>query len=173
MVILNGIVYTVDSHNQFAQAVAIEGNKIKAVGSNKDINNYITPSTTVINAKNRLVLPGFNDAHLHFLGGGASLLELDLLGSKSAKEIQERLATAISNSPPKSWITGRGWDHTLFNKGKWPTKGLLDAVSPNNPVFVRRVDGHIGWANSKALSLAGITAQSQAPDGGEILFNST
>jgi predicted amidohydrolase YtcJ len=173
MVILNGHVYTVDPHKQFSEAVAIEGNTIKAVGSNKDINKYITPSTTIINAQNRLVLPGFNDAHLHFLGGGASLGELDLSGCTSTEDVQVRLAKAVSLSAPNAWITGRGWDHTLFNGGEWPTREILDIASPNNPVFVRRVDGHIGWANSIALKMANISTHSTAPEGGEILHDLT
>lgn len=171
MVITNGKVYTGDSHNHFVEAVAIKGTIIEATGSSKDINTLITPSTTVIDAKKRLVLPGFNDAHLHFLGGGTSLTELDLAGCRSIEEIQNRLRTAIQQRDPEEWITGRGWDHTLFNSGQWPTKEMLDAVSPRNPVFVRRIDGHIGWANSLALKKAHISASTPNPEGGDIVHD--
>ncbi len=169
MVILNGKVCTVDSSKQFAEALAIKGNTIIAVGNDEEIEKLATSSTTVINADNRLVLPGFNDAHLHFLGGGLSLLELDLNGCRTVKEVQTRLAASIRQHEKGAWITGRGWDHTLFNNGAWPSKEMLDAVSPDNPVFVRRVDGHIGWANSLALKMAGVNATTPDPNGGEIL----
>lgn len=169
MVIVNGKVYTDDSPNHFLEAVAIKGNRIEAIGSSKDINNLITPSTTVIDAKKRLVLPGFNDAHLHFLAGGTSLTELDLVDCRSIDKIQSRLETIVKQREAGEWIVGRGWDHTLFNSGRWPTKEMLDAVSPDNPVFLKRIDGHVGWANSLALSRAQIGASTPNPRGGEIV----
>ncbi len=169
MVILNGKVFTVDSSKQYAEALAIKDAGIIAVGDNKEIEKLVTPSTIVVNADNRLILPGFNDAHLHFLGGGVYLLDLNLNGCTSVAEIQSRLAASIQQHEKGAWITGRGWDHTLFNNGAWPGKDMLDAVSANNPVFVRRIDGHIGWANSLALKKAGIDATTPDPDGGEIL----
>ncbi|NOY58292.1 MAG: amidohydrolase, partial [Calditrichaeota bacterium] len=167
--IINAKVWTVDKSNPLAEAVAIEGNKIAAVGRQEDIEPFIGKDTEVINAQGKLVLPGFNDAHLHFIGGGLALMHVDLNGCKTPQEIQERIAARIKELPNGSWITGRGWDHTLFNNGKWPDKFLLDKVSPHNPVFVRRVDGHIGWANSLALKMAKIDAATPNPDGGEIL----
>jgi len=168
MIIINGKLFTSDPNESTAQALAIEGNLIKAVGTTKEIEKLATPTTTVIDAKERLVLPGFNDSHLHFLSGGQSLLELDLLGYQTVKDVQKRLASVANETPADTWITGRGWDHTLFNKGQWPTKQILDKVTTRHPVFVRRVDGHIGWANSYALTLAKITKETLEPDGGEI-----
>lgn len=169
MVILNGKIFTVDPNEPYAEAAAIRGNTIEAVGSTAEIKKLVTPTTIVIDAKSRLVLPGFNDAHLHFLSGGLSLLELDLADCRSIEEIQKKLAAIAANTPSGAWITGRGWDHTLFNNGLWPSKGMLDGVTPDHPVFLRRIDGHVGWVNSYALELAGIAMNTANPAGGEIV----
>ena len=168
MVIFNGKVVTNDPLKPHAEAVAIEGNHIKAVGTRAEIETLIDKHTVTIDAQGGSVLPGFNDAHLHFIGGGQSLLQLDLSGCANIVEIQNKVAAAARNTPAGDWITGRGWDHTLFNHGKWPTKGMLDAVTGEHPVFLRRIDGHVGWANSKALQRAGITSNTASPEGGEI-----
>ncbi|NIA29201.1 MAG: amidohydrolase family protein [Actinobacteria bacterium] len=167
--IINAKVWTVDKSNPLAEAVAIKGDKIFAVGRKEKIDPLIGKNTKIIDAQGKLILPGFNDAHLHFIGGGLALMHVDLNGCKTPQEIQKRIAARIKELPNGSWITGRGWDHTLFNNGKWPDKSLLDKVSPHNPVFVRRVDGHIGWANSLALKLAKVDAATPNPNGGEIL----
>lgn len=169
LAIINAKVWTVDKLKPQAEAVAIKGNKILAVGRKEKIDPLIGKNTEIIDAQGKLVLPGFNDAHLHFIGGGLALMHVDLNGCKTSQEIQDRIAARIKELPNGSWVTGRGWDHTLFNNGKWPDKSLLDKVSPHNPVFVRRVDGHIGWANSLALKMAKIDAATPNPDGGEIL----
>lgn len=169
MVIINAKIHTVDPQKPQAEALAIKNNKITAVGSVNDIETLITPKTKVIDANGKLVLPGFNDAHLHFISGGQALLELDLVGCKSVAEIQERLKQAAQETPRGDWITGRGWDHTLFNNSEWPDKSILDAVTTTHPVYVHRVDGHVAWANSKAMDIAGITQETIAPAGGEIL----
>ncbi|RPI03696.1 MAG: amidohydrolase [Calditrichaeota bacterium] len=169
MVILNGYVYTVDPDSPIVEAVAISGNRIIAIGSNKEISKFITPSTTVISADHKLVLPGFNDAHLHFLGGGQSLKQLDFSGDTSLQIILEKLQKAAGELLPGQWITGRGWDHTQFNRGEWPNKKMLDSLFFSHPVFLTRVDGHIAWVNSAALQLANITQATKDPHGGEIV----
>ncbi len=168
LAIINAKVWTVDKKNPLGEAVAIKGNKILAVGWKEKIEPLIGNDTEIIDAQGKLVLPGFNDAHLHFIGGGLALMHVDLNGCKTPREIQDRIAAQIIELSKGSWITGRGWDHTLFNNGKWPDKTLLDEVSSHNPVFVRRVDGHIGWANSLALKMAKIDAATPNPEGGEI-----
>jgi predicted amidohydrolase YtcJ len=168
MVIINAKIHTVDPQKPQAEAVAIKNGIISAVGSMDDIETLITSKTKVIDAEGKLVLPGFNDAHLHFIGGGQSLLELDLVGCKSVEDVQNRLKAVARTMPKGEWITGRGWDHTLFNKGKWPDKSILDAVTTEHSVYVHRVDGHVGWANSRAMELAGITKNTPVPDGGEM-----
>ncbi|MBN1479768.1 amidohydrolase [candidate division KSB1 bacterium] len=169
MVILNGKIFTVDPNEPYAEALAIQGNIIAAVGKTADIEKLVTPATTVIDAKSRLVTPGFNDAHLHFISGGQSLLELDLAGCRRSEDIQKKLRVVAECTPVGAWITGRGWDHTLFNNGQWPVKEMLDVVIPDHPVFLRRIDGHVGWANSYALRLAGISSETPNPEGGEIV----
>lgn len=168
MVILNANVYTVDPQRPRAQAVAILNNRIHNVGTNAEIEKLITAST-VVNANEKLVLPGFNDAHLHFIGGGRTLLEVNLQGISSLDNLAQILVHASEKLASDDWLTGRGWDHTLFLDGKWPTKGMLDSVIPDRPVFLRRVDGHVGWANSKALERARISKDTPNPWGGEIL----
>ncbi len=172
MVIINAKIHTVDPQKPQAEAVAIKNGKISAVGTMTEIETLITANTKVIDAQGKLVLPGFNDAHLHFISGGQALLELDLNGCESVAEIQNRLKIAALKTPSGEWITGRGWDHTLFNDGKWPDKSILDAVTTNHPVFVRRIDGHVGWANSTALQHAEISHNTFVPDGGEMITNS-
>jgi predicted amidohydrolase YtcJ len=169
LVILNGKVWTVEKTNPLAEAIAVKGNKILKVGFNSDIKKLAGRKTKIINAQGKLVLPGFNDAHLHFIGGALSLMNVDLNGCGTLGEIQQKIKKQANELPKGSWITGRGWDHTVFNNGQWPTKKDLDPVSPDHPVYVKRVDGHVGWANSKALILAQVDAHTQSPDGGEIV----
>ena len=169
MVILGGQVRTMDKLNPIAQAVAVAGDRIIAVGTDEEISELITPSAAVIYADGRLVLPGFNDAHLHFVGGGSALAELDLTGVAEPAAIRDRIRLAAENTPPGEWIIGRGWDHTLFNAGRWPNKSLLDQAAPRRPVFLTRVDGHVAWVNSAALALADITHDTPDPVGGAIV----
>ena len=169
MIIKNAKVFTVDSDQPFAEAINILDNRIIQVGKNKEILKSVTPSTTVIDAHGKLVLPGFNDAHLHFIGGGRTLLEVNLQGKTSFVQITAALLEAAQSNPKSEWLTGRGWDHTLFNNGEWPDKHMLDSIIPDKPVFLRRVDGHVGWANSKALALAKITRETKDPKAGQIL----
>ncbi len=168
MVIMNAKIYTVDPQKPQAQAVAIKDGKITAIGSMDDIETLITTDSKVIDAQGKLVLPGFNDAHVHFISGGQALLELDLTGCKSVEEIQSRLIAVVQETPQGEWITGRGWDHTLFNNGEWPDKSILDAVTTAHPVFIRRIDGHVGLANSTALLLAELSKDTAVPDGGDM-----
>src|ERR687893_333617 len=111
---------------------------------------------------------GFNDAHLHFLGGGLSLLRVNLVGAKTLAEAKARVAARVRELPAGAWVTGRGWDHTLWG-GAWPTKRDLDEVAPANPVVLQRVDGHVSWANTLALQKGNVTRGTQDPQGGEIL----
>ena len=166
LILVNGKIFTADAHGTIVQAVAIEGERIVAVGTNEQITATFE-SKHVIDLKGRLVTPGFNDAHLHFVAGGLSLMRVQLVGAQSLAEAKRRIAEKVKELPPGAWILGRGWDHTLWG-GQWPTKQDLDEVAPNNPVFVQRVDGHTSWANTLALKRANITRDTKAPEGGEI-----
>ncbi|HZH32965.1 MAG TPA: amidohydrolase [Pyrinomonadaceae bacterium] len=169
LVLTNGRIFTADERGTIAEAVAVEGERIVAVGTSAEIARAYTGARTV-NLRGRLVTPGFNDAHLHFINGGLSLLRVELVGARSLAEAQARIAAKVRELPPGAWILGRGWDHTLWG-GEWPTKADLDAVAPNNPVFVQRVDGHVSWTNTLALRQAGVTRETPAPEGGEILHD--
>ncbi|MDZ7414436.1 MAG: amidohydrolase family protein, partial [candidate division KSB1 bacterium] len=169
LIVINAKVWTVNQAQPVAEAVAVRGDKIVAVGTTNGVGKYRRARTTVIDAAGKLLLPGFNDAHLHFRSGGAALLQVVLDGCRTPEEVQQRVAARVAEVEPGQWVTGRGWDHTLFNKGVWPTRQLLDRVSPDNPVFLTRVDGHVGWANSVALARAGINRDTPNPEGGEIV----
>lgn len=173
LIITNAKIWTVDEQNPVAEAAAVRGNRILAVGSADQVQKLSGKATHIIDAGGRLVLPGFNDAHLHFLSGGESLMEVNLNDSRTPGEIQRRIREKAAQVPKGTWITGRGWDHTLFNDGRWPDKKLLDEAAPDHPVWVRRVDGHVGWANSKALEIAGVNEATASPAGGEIVRDQT
>ena len=172
LVLLNGKIATMDDKNPRANALVVSGERIIYSGEDDVARDYITKETEVIDLKGRLVLPGFNDAHLHFAGGGLTFLRVDLNGCRSFQEIGGRLKNKINKLSSCSWILGRGWDHTLFNQGNWPDKSFLDGIAPQNPVFLKRVDGHIGWANSLALQLAGINSNTPSSEGGVIVKDS-
>lgn len=166
MLLYNGKIFTADENFTIAEAVAIDGERIVAVGASKDLQAKYTAATE-IDLKGKLVTPGFNDAHVHFLRGALALLTVDLTGVKTLDEAKSKVAAKAKEVKPGEWIIGRGWDHTLWG-GKFPTRKDLDAIAPNNPVFLVRIDGHVGWINSKALEIAKINKATKNPDGGEI-----
>jgi len=167
---INGKIYTVNENQPYAEAVVVEGNKIKFVGTTREARNLIDASTEVIDLEGKLMLPGFNDTHLHFTSGGSYLLGINLRPAQSKEEFVEIIEEYILSRslPISSWITGGRWDHELWPEKSLPTKELIDPITENTPVFVSRIDGHIGLANSKALELAGITKNTPNPDGGLI-----
>ena len=169
LVLTNGKIFTADARGTVAEAVAVDNERIVAVGTNAEIARGYAGARTV-DLGGRLVTPGFNDAHLHFIGGGLSLLRVELVGAQTLAEAKRRISAKVRELPPGAWILGRGWDHTLWG-GQWPTRADLDAVAPNNPVFVQRVDGHVSWANTLALTKASVTRETRAPEGGEILHD--
>ena len=159
MIIVNAIVRTMDASLPTAEAIAIHGNRIVAVGSDKEIRKLAGPKTRVIDAKKQLVLPGFNDAHVHFLSGGFQLSSVDLRDASTPEEFAERIRRFAATVPSGRWITGGDWDHERWPLANLPTKELIDRFTPNTPVFVNRLDGHMALANSVALKLAGVTSQ--------------
>jgi hypothetical protein len=173
-VLRGGVVMTAVEGADPTSGVAIAGERILAVGTDEEVSGHIGPTTRVIELDGRLVTPGFNDAHLHFASGGMSLLRVDLNGTTSLDQIEERVRAAAEGQPSGTWIQGRGWDHTRLpddelGPGGWPTKEALDRAAPGHPVYLGRVDGHTGWANSLAMAEAGVTAETPDPEGGEIV----
>lgn len=167
-VFINGRIWTVDEARPEAEAVAVAGGRILAVGSTNEIRGYIGASTTVIDLKGRRMLPGFIDNHTHFMSGGFQLQNVDLRSAKDEKEFAAIIGKRAKERPGK-WITGGDWDHDLWKSGALPTKEMIDAVTPNTPVLVNRYDGHMALVNSVVLKLAGITKATPDPVGGTIV----
>jgi len=167
--VINARIYTVNSQQPWAEALAIRGDKILAVGSAKDVAAYRGPATKVIDAQGRLVLPGFTDCHIHFMDGSMGLTQVDLNGTKSIAEIQKRVKDYAAAHPKEPWITGMGWTYPTFGPSALPDKKFLDEVVPARPVYLVAFDGHTSWANSKALAAAGITRETPDPPNGKIV----
>jgi predicted amidohydrolase YtcJ len=162
-------IWTVDPARPTAQAVAILRDRIVAVGSDAEVMPWRGAKTQVIDAAGKLLLPGFNDSHVHFVNGGAQFDNVQLNDATSAREFVRRIAERAKVTPKGSWILGGDWDETKWTPAELPTKELIDPVTGDTPVFVSRYDGHMGLANSAALRLAGITAQTPDPAGGAIV----
>lgn len=169
LVIINGTVRTMDTADTAAQAVAILGNRIIAIGSTAEIKSLAGPHTKVINAAGRLVLPGFNDAHVHFLMGGFQLSQVDLRNAKSPQEFTTRLQQFAQKVPAGQWILGGEWDHEWWPGAPLPVKEWIDAVTPKHPVFLQRLDGHMALANSCALKLANVNRSTPELPAGKIV----
>ncbi len=172
IIVIHGRVYTEDSQQPWAQAVAIYRGKIVAVGDDPVIERMRGMGTKVINAGGKLVLPGFVDCHIHFIDGSFSLGRVNLEGAKDASDIQKRLREYAAEHPGDDWILGRGWNYAMFGPEALPHKKYLDEIFPNRPVFLEGYDGHTYWANSKALAMAGITSETQNPPNGTIVRDS-
>jgi predicted amidohydrolase YtcJ len=169
LIITNAKVWTVDKAHPRAQAVAVLGDRIIAVGSNGDVEVLRGHDTKVIDGGGKLLLPGFNDAHVHFVGGGLQLDSVQLNDATSTEEFVRRIAEQAKKTPKGEWIQGGDWDETKWHPSSLPTKELVDPVTPDNPVFLGRYDGHSALANSAALRLAGITSKTPDPPGGSIV----
>jgi predicted amidohydrolase YtcJ len=169
IVVVNANVRTMGSVQKLAQSIAVSGNRIIAVGSDSYTKSLIGPKTKVIDAKGRLVVPGFNDAHVHFLETGVQLSSVDLRSSKTPQEFVERIRAFASKLPKGRWILGGKWDHENWTPNNLPTAAMIDAASPDNPVFIDRLDGHMALANTLAMSLAKVDKDVKDVAGGEIV----
>src|SRR5438552_16987600 len=150
-------------------AVAIADGKLLAVGDSADITRYIGSGTQVLQAQGGLIMPGFADGHTHFIGGGFQLASVDLRNAATPQEFVRRLKEYAAHLKPGEWILGGDWDHTLWRGAPLPRHDWIDSVTPNNPVWINRLDAHEGLANAAALKAAGITRDTPTPAGGEIL----
>jgi predicted amidohydrolase YtcJ len=156
-----------ESHS-YAEALAVKDGKVMAVGDTKSILRWKGSRTRVIDLKGTFVLPGFNDAHLHLASGGFGKLNVDLVGTKSLAEMQERIAERAKTAAAEEWIRGRGWDHTKWSVQTLPSRRDLDTITGGHPAIFTRVDGHICVVNTAALTAAGITKETPDPQGGKI-----
>ena len=169
IIVIHGRVYTENPKQPWAQAVAIRGGKIVAVGEDATIEKRRGMGTKVINAGGKLVLPGFTDCHIHFLKGALGLGRVNLEGAKDISEIQKRLHEYAAEHPGDDWVLGRGWNYAMFGAETLPDKKYLDELFPERPVLLVGYDGHTAWANSKALAAAGITRETKDPPNGIIV----
>lgn len=168
LVLYNGDIHTMDRRHPRATAVAIAGDRFLALGNDDAMRSLLTSEGRAIDLGGRTVTPGFIDAHIHFLSYGLSLREIDLVNTPTLASAQDRVRDRAAETPAGQWLVGRGWDQSVWADGGFPHKTDLDAITTAHPVFLRRKCGHVGWANSTALALAGVTAQTPNPDGGEI-----
>jgi len=167
--IVNASIHTMDAARPTAGALAIAGNRIMALGATTEIRSLAGAKTRVVDANQRTVLPGFNDAHVHWLMGGFSITNVDLRDATSPQEFARRIGEHAKNIPKGRWILGGDWDHEKWPGTPLPAKEMIDAVTPDHPVFVNRTDGHMALANSLALKLAKVTKETKEVPGGLIV----
>ena len=169
LIITNALVRTLAPAQPRAEAIAITDGRIVAVGAHDEVARWAGTDTRTIDAGGRLVLPGFNDAHVHFVSGGQQLSNVDLRDAATLDEFRRRIQRFAVRQPLGSWITGGDWDHENWPGGPLPTRGDIDEVTLRHPVFVTRLDGHMGLANSLALRLGKVTRDTPDPPGGLIV----
>lgn len=169
LIVVNAKVRTMDKAKPLAEAFAVIGNKIVAVGSTRKIRALSGAQTKIFDAGGKLILPGFNDAHVHFMDGGAGLSSVDLRDAKTPAEFVERIKNFAAKLPKGRWILNGNWDHENWSPADLPTAAMIDAVTPDNPVFINRLDGHMALANSLAMRLAKIDKNTKEVEGGVIV----
>lgn len=172
VVLLHGKIWTENPAQPEAEAVAIIGNRIVEVGTSAEIEKLVGSQTKVIDLLGRRVVPGFNDAHVHFYTGGASLASVQLRDARSQAEFRARIAAYARSRPKGEWILNGSWDHENWSPPQLPTHSLIDDVTPDNPVFVNRLDGHMMLANALAMKLAGVNRDTKDVPGGVIVRDS-
>jgi predicted amidohydrolase YtcJ len=168
LILLNGRIWTGNKKQVWAEALAISGERILAIGSNAAIKKLADARTRIIDLQGKLTLPGFIDDHTHFIEGGFHLLSVDLRDAATPEIFAERIKNQAMKLPKGRWIRGGDWDHERWG-GELPTKEWIDKFTADNPVFITRLDGHMGLANSAALKLASVTKETPAPTGGTIV----
>jgi predicted amidohydrolase YtcJ len=169
LLLINGKIWTANNQQPEAQAVAIIGNRLVAIGSTVEIRKWGGTRTKVIDLQGMRVVPGFNDAHVHFLDGGRGLASVQLRDARTPDEFRNRIRDFAAKLPKGRWVLNGNWDHENWQPANLPTRQLIDAVTPDNPVFINRLDGHMALVNSLALKLAGVTRGTPDPPGGTIV----
>ena len=167
--LFNGRIWTGSQRGPEAEAEACRLGRIVAVGTTAEIRPWAGAGAELVDLKGQRVVPGFNDAHVHFLTGGQHLASVQLREARSQEDFRDRLGRFAAKLPKGRWITGGDWDHENWTPAEPPRRALIDPVTPDHPVFVNRLDGHMGLANSRALRLAGITRTTPDPPGGQIV----
>ena len=169
LVLTGGVVITLDPAHPRATALAVRDGRIVAVGDEAQVKPFLGSATKKVDLAGRAVVPGLTDAHVHVESLGGALESLDLVGAATLDEARRRVAARVGALKPGEWLLGRGWDQNDWPGQQFPTAADLDTVSASHPVYLTRVDGHAGWANSKALAVAGIDAKTPDPPGGRII----
>lgn len=170
LVFRGGSVWTGVPGQPMAEAIAVDDGRILAVGTSEEIRGHVASGTRVVELDGRMVLPGFIDSHTHFIPGGFQLSSVDLRDAATPEEFARRIGEFAETLPPGSWITGGDWDHEMWG-GALPHRDWIDALTPEHPVLVSRLDGHMALANSLALELGGVTAATPVPSGGEMVLD--
>ena len=173
LVVTNANIRTMDAKRTVARSIAVLNGQIVAVGSDADTRSLIGAKTRVIDAGGKTIIPGFNDAHVHFMETGSQLSSVDLRDAKTPAEFVARIKSFAAKLPKGRWILGGKWDHENWTPNALPTAALIDAATPDNPVFIDRLDGHMALANSLAMKLAGVTKDTKDVDGGMIVRDAT
>ena len=168
LAVVNARVWTGDPRRPWADALAATGDRLTVVGSSAEVRKLATPSTRIVDAHGMLVVPGFIDSHVHFLDGGFGLASVQLRDARTPQEFVRRIAEYARTLPAGTWITNGDWDHEQWG-GELPRRGWIDSVTPNNPVWINRLDGHMALANSAALRAAGVTSATRDVAGGTIV----
>lgn len=168
LAVVNARVWTGNPKRPWADAIAARGDTITAVGSSAEVKKAAGEGARIIDAKGAMVVPGFNDSHVHFIDGGFRLSSVQLRDAKTPEEFVARIREYAATVRPGTWIMGGDWDHTAWG-GELPRRDWIDSVTPNNPVWVQRLDGHMGLANSAALRAAGVTRATKDVEGGTIV----
>src|SRR5689334_3002949 len=169
MIVRSAKIWTGDATRPEAEALAVRGGRIMAVGSDAEIARLAGPSTKVVDAKWRRVVPGFIDCHTHMTSGGFDLLALDLRNTKSPADFTREVAAWAKTKPAGQWLTDGTWDHTQWTPPELPNKSMLDGATGDRPMCIQRLDGHMVLCNSLALKAAGVTAATPDPPGGVIV----
>jgi predicted amidohydrolase YtcJ len=169
LILVNAKVWTGNAAQAQAEAVACLDGRIVAVGTTAEARRWAGPRTRIVDLGGKLLVPGFNDAHVHFYEGGADLAGVQLRDAKSETEFRDRIRAFAAKLPKGAWILGGNWDHENWTPARLPTRQLIDEAAGDHPVFINRLDGHMSLANSLALKLAGVTRQTPDPPGGAIV----
>jgi len=172
LVIRDTPVYTLDQEQPWAEAVAIRGGEIVMVGSNRQADRWTGPGTRVISQPGGMVLPGFQDAHIHAFQSGVDLFKCDMhIEPHTVQTYLDKVRECANAAPVDGWITGEGWSTSAFAHDGYPDRKMLDEIAPDHPVFLLSDDAHTGWANSRAMQIAGITAETPDPINGQIVHD--